>query len=528
MSLKELPPHYDVIVIGGGITGAGVVREAAAAGLKTLLVEQRDYAWGRSSRSSRMIHGDLRHLASGHPGLTRQAVVERQRLIDQVPGLVDPMRYVTPHYRKSFPGPRLFQKALWLYDRMAGESTRQHIPLHEILQWLPGLEADGLRGVSAFTDAITDDARLVLRVLAEARALGAATRNYTRATHVEKPEHAPWRVTIADRTGEGLLTASVVVNATGAWTEQLWRTGHGKDHIRLLRGSHLLVPFERLPVSVALIVKHPVDQRLVYLVPWMGSTVVGTTDMDHDQPLSREPRITAEEVTYLLQAIESAFPHRPLTTADIRSTWAGVRPVATRSENRKPSAESRDHVIWEEGGLISVAGGKLTTFRRKAREVLLTGIPRLPDMALVDEDEPLFRPATLTRRPGPIKHQTWQRLRGHYGPWLEQVLSAGPLEPVAGTDYLWAELHWAAKHEAVVHLDDLILRRTRLGLLRPEGADDLLPEIQRRLEPVIGWSPPRWQREIERYRQLWRAAHYLPDAMASVHASCSAGSPKGM
>ncbi|WP_328188978.1 glycerol-3-phosphate dehydrogenase/oxidase [Marinobacter sp. OP 3.4] len=516
MSLADLAPHYDVIVIGGGITGVGVAREAAAAGLDTLLVEQRDYAWGTSSRSSKMVHGGLRYLAGGHLGLTRNAVRERQRLLAQVPGLVDPMRYVMPHYRKGFPGPRLFRNVLWLYDLLAGERQRQRIDPIEIHQWLPGLATDGLKAASAFSDAVTDDARLVLRVLEEARALGAITRNYTRATRVEKPDEAPWTVTVANNAGESTLSASLVVNATGAWAEGLWREDHGREHIRPLRGSHLLVPFERLPVPVSLTLPHPDDRRPVFIFPWLGQTVIGTTDLDHDDDLALEPRTTQAEITYLFRAIERAFPGAGITRDDILSTWAGVRPVVTRNNRQSPSAESREHVIWDEGGLISVAGGKLTTFRNIARDVLLIGSPRFRELVLQEEDEPIFRPPSPMERPWSIPHLTWRRLRGHYGPSLGEVLAAGPLEAVPGTGYLWAELHWSARQESVVHLDDLLLRRTRLGLILPDGARALLPALRQRLSADLGWSDDDWQAEIERYLHLWRTAYYLPDEGEAV------------
>ena len=508
-----LEPHYDVIVIGGGITGAGVAREAAAAGLKTLLVEQRDYAWGTSSRSSKMVHGGLRYLATGHVSLTRQAVAERQRMLAQAPGLVDRMRYVLPHYRKEFPGPRLFGALLWLYDRFAGEHNRQTIAPIEMLQWLPGLDTRRLRSASVFTDAVTDDARLVLRVLAEARALGAITRNYVRASKVVKPDDAPWTVTLEEQRGSGrarTITTSLVVNATGAWADRLWRTGHGREHIRPLRGSHILLPFERLPVSVCLTLAHPRDRRPVFVFPWLGRTVVGTTDLDHTADLDQEPRISGEEVAYLLDVVDKAFPGTTLSLADVVSSWAGVRPVVTRKAGRAPSAESREHVIWEEGGLVSVAGGKLTTFRPIAREVLLVGAPRLKQLTLQEEDAPLFRPAPALQRPGTVSRLTWQRMKGQYGPVLGDVLVSGALEAIPGSDYLWCELYWCARHESVVHLDDLLLRRTRLGLILPDGAAGLLPALRQKLAPVMNWSQQRWEAEIERYLVLWRDAYALP------------------
>lgn len=522
MSLADLAPHYDVIVIGGGITGAGVAREAAAAGLDVLLVEQRDYAWGTSSRSSKMIHGGLRYLASGHLGLTREAVRERQRLLAQLPGLVDRMRYVMPHYRGGFPGPRLFRQVLWLYDRFAGERYRQRINPIEMLQWLPGLATEGLKAASGFTDAVTDDARLVLRVLAEARSLGAITRNYTRAVRVDKPEEAPWNVVIAQEpangepAGESTLTASVVVNATGAWAETLWRDSHGREHIRPLRGSHLVLPYERLPLSVSLTLNHPDDRRPVFIFPWMGRTVVGTTDLDHGDDLTREPHITQPEIEYLFRAVETAFPGSRISTNDIVSTWAGVRPVVTRGSQQTPSSESREHVIWDEGGLISVAGGKLTTFRPIARDVLLIGSTRLKELVLQEEDTPCFRPPPAMARPRQVRHLTWRRLQGHYGPLLDDVLSSGPLETVAGTDYLWAELHWSARTESVRHLDDLLLRRTRLGLLLHQGGEMFLPTLRERLAGDLEWSENRWQAELDRYRGLWRTSYYLPPAKEPV------------
>lgn len=514
MSFGALPLHYDVIVIGGGITGAGVAREAAAAGLKTLLVEQRDYAWGTSSRSSKMVHGGLRYLAGGHFTLTRNAVRERQRLLDQAPGLVDRMRYVVPHYRRQFPGPWLFGKVLWLYDRFAGERYRQRINPVEMLQWLPGLRTEGLKAASGFSDAVTDDARLVLRVLDEARALGAETHNYVRATQVEKPENAPWSVTIEgqlpERSRQETLSASLVVNATGAWADRLWRESHGKEHIRPLRGSHIVVPFHRLPVSVSLTLSHPEDNRPVFIFPWLGRTVIGTTDLDHSDDLDHEPRISGEELTYLFEAVENAFPTAAIDRRDVISTWAGIRPVVTKRTRRAPSDESREHVIWDEGGLVSVAGGKLTTFRRIARDVLIIGSPRLSHMLLQDDDTPIFQPAPPVPRPAEIRHLTWHRLRGQYGPRIREVLKAGPLQYIPGSHYLWAELHWSARNEWVVHLDDLLLRRTRLGLILPEGARSLLPELRRRLARDLAWSDERWQQEIDRYLALWQEAYYLP------------------
>ncbi|WP_092008552.1 glycerol-3-phosphate dehydrogenase/oxidase [Marinobacter daqiaonensis] len=516
--LTDLNPDFDIIVIGGGITGAGVAREAAAAGLRTLLVEQKDYAWGTSSRSSKMVHGGLRYLAGGHIGLTRDAVRERQRMLDEAPGLVERMRYVMPHYRKRFPGPRLFGLVLAVYDFFAGERYRHRIQQTEMLQWLPGLSHRDLLGATGFTDAVTEDARLVMRILDEARSRGATTLNYVAATEVSKPGDRHWSVTLEDR-GPGqsarrTVDATLVVNATGAWADRLWPVKDRKEHIRPLRGSHLVLPFHRLPVSVALTIPHPRDKRPVFIYPWLGRTVVGTTDLDHRRDLDLEPAITSEEVGYLFEAANSAYPGCSLDRGDIISTWSGVRPVVSSqdtSSDLSPSKENREHVIWDDDGLISVAGGKLTTFRLIAREILLTGTPYLNTLALADESEPVFPPADGLPRPETIRHLTWRRLQGQFGRHLPRLLEAGPLAEVPTTEYLWAELHWAASHESVIHLDDLLLRRTRLGLILPGGGVDLLAELKQRLQPDLGWDDDHWAAEEQRYLTLWRTACFLPE-----------------
>lgn len=514
--LTGIARHYDVVVIGGGITGAGVAREAAAAGLSTLLVEQKDYAWGTSSRSSKMVHGGLRYLASGHVRLTRDAVRERQRMLNEAPGLVDRMRYVMPHYRRGFPGPRLFSLVLRAYDFFARERYRHRIDRAELLQWLPGLDSEELLGATGFSDAVTEDARLVMRVLAEAQTMGAVVRNYVKADGIERAPDGQWQVNLSDQSAQNdappaySVSAKLVINATGAWASRLWRNSDGKPGIRPLRGSHIIVPFEKLPVSVSLTLRHPEDKRSVFIYPWLGCTVVGTTDLDHTQDLDREPVIDRNELDYLLRLAASAFPGYPLTEADIISTWSGVRPVVSSGKGLSPSSESREHVIWNEEGVVSVAGGKLTTFRLIAREVLAAGADRLGSLQLVSNDQPVFRATPDLQRPAGLRHLTWRRLRGQYGADLADMLKAGPLAEIPGSDVLWAEVHWSARAEDVVHLDDLLLRRTRLGLILPGGGQGLLDELERRLGPELHWSTERWQQERSRYLGIWRSAYYLP------------------
>lgn len=507
---------FDLVVIGGGITGAGIAREAAGSGLSTLLVEQRDFSWGTSSRSSKMIHGGLRYLGSGHFRLTRDAVRERERLLTEAPGLIDPLRFVMPHYRKQFPGPRLFQLLLRLYDRIAGSRSRQRLSPVETLQWIPGLSTDSLEGASGFSDAVTDDSRLVQRVLEEAETDGAICLNYMEAKAVlrDNASRAVTGVQLLETSGDSqapelIVNTPLVVNATGAWASHLQQGDLTDTRIRPLRGSHVVVPYSRLPVACSVSLFHPEDGRPVFAFPWQGATVLGTTDLDHTEALSHEPVINQDELDYLLQISSRLFPGSHITEEDVIATWAGVRPVVTRSTGqRKPSRENREHVIWSDNGLVSVAGGKLTTFRLIAREVLEKG--QIPGFRLRRNTLPVFTTAPNLERPCTISHRNWQRLLGFYGRSLEQVLGAGSHETIAGTDTLWAELAWAAANTGVMHLDDLMLRRTRLGLILRDGGTDLLSDIRRLCQPILSWDDTTWEQEEARYIGLRRASYSQP------------------
>ncbi|MGP9831418.1 glycerol-3-phosphate dehydrogenase/oxidase [Marinobacter sp. NSM] len=515
--LKTGNARFDVVIVGGGITGAGAAREAAGSGLRTLLVEQKDFAWGTSSRSSKMVHGGLRYLGSGHIGLTRDAVRERQRMMAEAPGLVEPLRFVMPHYQGQFPGPRLFQALLAVYDRLAGARSRQRLTPSQTQQWAPGLNQAGLLGASLFTDALTDDARLVQRLIAEASQDGALCLNYVSATRIIRNEAGMVNGLVVVPEGEppesGItVSAPIVINATGAWADRLQQQGPSEQplSIRPLRGSHLVVPWKRLPVTCAVSLFHPEDKRPVFAFPWAGTTVLGTTDLDHRENLDQEPVITDHELRYLLQVAEHLFPGASLSARDVISTWAGVRPVVTDGQGKTPSRENREHALRQDKGLISVAGGKLTTFRQIAREALEAALEPDGSHRLRADDQPVFQPLANLDRPTAVRHLTWQRLKGYYGPALAELCRDADFTEVADTGVLWAELEWACRQEQVHHLDDLLLRRTRLGLVCPAGARTLLPELQKRCQRLLDWTDERWQREVERYLSLYQQAYALP------------------
>lgn len=513
---------WDLVIIGGGITGAGILREAARFGYRALLVEQRDFAWGTSSRSSKMVHGGLRYLASGDFRLTRDAVRERERMLQEVPGLVDNLYYIMPHFRRQFPGPRLFGLLLRIYELFSARNTRRFFRGESVLRWLPGLNREGLVGGTRFSDAVTDDSRLVLRILQEAEEAGGRAVNYVSADEIEPGRGGPARVVLRETTGDDTsrhwtVQAHAVVNATGAWTDRLRAQLGAEQVIRPLRGSHLIVPFWRLPVAVSLSLIHPRDRRPVFVYPWEGVTVIGTTDLDHEGDVQKEAVLDQGELEYLLEAANFSFPDANIRASDLIASWSGVRPVVSSggpNSTTKPSKESREHSIFEDQGVISVAGGKLTTFRLIAREVLGKAEKHLPvrrrPSARKTGTDQVFAPAQPMARPRGVGARQWYRLRGRYGTRLGEVLAAGPLEPVGETDTLMAELVWSAGNEAVIHLDDLMLRRTRLGLLLPEGGRPWLPAIREHCQPVLKWSDERWQQEEERYLKLWHEAYSLP------------------
>lgn len=513
-ALAELAARdWDLIVIGGGISGAGILREAARRGWTCLLLEQRDFAWGTSSRSSKMVHGGLRYIAKGQLKLTRDSVRERQRLLQEAPGLVDPLSFVMAHYRGQFPGPKVFGGLLALYDALAGKRNHLYYPLQELRYLAPGLKQDGLLGATRFFDALTDDARLVMRVLGEARGDGGEALNGVKVIELLRDNGRVVGLLGEDRESGRRFNfrSRVVAQATGVWTEQL-RQSRGLEHIRPLRGSHLLLPAWRLPVAHAFSFMHGTDHRPVFVFPWEGATVVGTTDLDHCEPLDQEARISADEVEYLLAACAQQFPGAAITASDVLSTWAGVRPVVSDgAAGRKPSDETREHALWIEPGCVTLAGGKLTTFRLLALEVLRACAEML-GRALEDQGAATFRPCTPAPMPS-LSPAQQRRLAGRHGRELSGLLAlldeVGS-ERVAGSDTLWAELAWAAQNELVLHLDDLLLRRTRLGLLLAGGARAELPRIRALCQARLGWDDERWDSEERDYLELWRCCYNLP------------------
>ena len=404
---------WDLLVIGGGITGAGVAQQAARRGWTVLLLEQRDFAWGTSSRSSKLVHGGLRYLKEGDIKTTLHSVQERQRLMREAPELIEPQSFLFANCKGRKPSRWLFQTGLVIYDLMAKQKNHFWADTARTQSLVPGLAPPGLRGALVFTDAKTDDARLVLRVLMEAQRDGATVLNYVAVQEVVLDGGRVAGVRAVDvATGKTYsIRAKSVVNATGAWTDQLRSDVGGKPLLRPLRGSHVVVPFWRLPVSQSVSLMHPRDGRPVFLYPWEGVTLIGTTDLDHRGDPDTEASITLAEVDYLLEAVNDQFPAAAITAADISACYSGVRPVVDDGSGDTSKA-ARDHVVMDERGLISVAGGKLTTFRLMAQDALQLAA-QYAEMPFVRNDEAVFTPtAPLNPRwSSAVRH----RLSARYG-----------------------------------------------------------------------------------------------------------------
>lgn len=516
MKSGKFDEKWDLIVVGGGITGAGVFREAVRMGYKTLLVEQKDFAWGTSSRSSKMVHGGLRYMAQGKFRLTMTSVREREKLLRQAPGLIETLEILVPVYSDQKPGKHTLSLGLSIYGLMAHQKQHTYFDKNAFLKLVPGIKKARLVGGFQFIDAQVDDSRLVMRLINEAVESGGKALNYTEVTEISRDRKkmiSGVKVKDTDTGEEKTFRTGVVINATGSWAEKFHPSPKADLHLRPLRGSHLILPINALPISQTVSFIHPEDNRPVFATLWEGGILVGTTDLDHSEDLSKEPAAAKQEVQYLLDGINTFFPDNNITAKDCTATIAGVRSVLSEGR-RDPSKESRENVVWSKKGLITVTGGKLTTFRKMAIDTLKAASPFLPDSGKKSENEPVFCDITgMLKSSNFVSECTNRRLYGRYGKAtkaLFKMSSPDDLREIPGTNTLWAEIPFTAKYESVRHLSDLLLRRVRIGLLVPEGGKEHLDKIQKLCKTILPWDKKRWKKERDDYLRLWREAYSVP------------------
>ncbi len=534
---------FDVVVIGGGITGAGVALDAASRGYSVALVEREDYASGTSSRSSKLVHGGLRYLQQFDVGLVREALLERQLMVALAPHLVRPLKMVVP----AFEGARLDRivgMGLNMYDvlsidklrgrwrRRGGESREEAdgsaewsperhrtISGEEVVELLPALAAREPSSGYLFYDCQTDDVRLVLTVLGEAERFGAICANRLEVVELVEEDGRAAGVVVQDGEGGGRFTvrAANVVNATGVWADRI-RPEELHDAaevptIRPSRGTHLTVSKERLPVEAGAIVPAG-DGRSIFALPWLGSVLLGTTDNDYDGDIDHV-RPPEEDVLYLLAATNDFFAS-DLEPRDVTGAYAGVRPLISRSDAKKSVDISRKAELYEtSSGLITITGGKLTTWRRMAKMAVDRMVEREDREAPCRTHEiPLgqaVEPAELPAVEG-VPEASREALAARYGHAAHDVLAlagqrgelAQPIVP--GRPDLLAEAVFAAQREQARDVADVLLRRTRLGLLAARelcGPGTQIPErVAGAMANERGWDATRTRAEAQRFREL--------------------------
>ena len=520
---RDLDQPWDIIVIGGGITGAGIFNMAAKKGLKVVLLEANDFAFGTSSRSSKLVHGGIRYLKNRQFDVVRESVKERERLLRESGGLVVPLPFIFPGYEDNQHEIKMMKVGVIVYDLMAPKWQHRSLNKTQTQKALPALSMENLTGGIKYYDALVDDSQLVLRVVMDGIRFGGSAINYSHVIELCKAKSGDVEgVIVQDKTGRMSpstieLQGKVVINATGPWSDFLREHIQGKPKLRRLRGSHLVFSQDTIPLNAAVTMLHPRDNRALFAIPWENRIIIGTTDLDHDiNTIPRknhddETKITPDEVAYLIEAARYTFPDHPVSEEDIISTFSGLRPVI-QTNAPTPSQESRAHEIWCENGLVTISGGKLTIFRVMAADVLNYCASKLPGSLKFDHRTACFiHPKPRERQD--LNNPDWILMAGRLGYDVNQFFAdAKPqdLKPINPIPELWAELAWAAENEAVVHLDDLLLRRVRLGVLFPKGGMDLIAEVRKRIQAPLGWSDQTWAAEVERYLEIWRENYYLP------------------
>jgi glycerol-3-phosphate dehydrogenase len=528
---------WDLLVIGGGITGAAAARDAAGRGLRVALVDAGDLARGTSSRSSRLIHGGLRYLETGNLKLVFEASAERRRLLDLASHLVHPLPFLFPVFRKGPVGFRKLQAGMWLYD---GLSLFRNIARHRMLnrdaarQEEPHLRTDGLVGAAVYYDASVDDARLTLANARGAHEAGAAVVPYAEVVGFLKDGKGLAGARVRDCLIEGVdaveVRARVVLNATGPWSDAVRRLADAgiRPRLRPTKGVHILVRRDRLGNRHAITFQSPVDGRVMFVLPWGDFSYVGTTDTDYAGSPA-EVRADADDVRYLLDSANSIFPDAKLTGDDVVSTWAGIRPLLAPNRPEgglAASATSREHEIWRDrGGLLNIAGGKLTTYRVMAEQAVDAVARALKDEHRVrsghsptadlplpgDPREPWepFRDRVVSDAVAAgLGADTGEHLARAYGEDAAALLAAVRADAalagrlMEGHPYVWAEVAHAVRAEMAMTLDDVMTRRLHLFYEAADGGLAVAEQVARRMaaEPGIGWSDAEVAAQVDAYR----------------------------
>ena len=515
---------FDLVIVGGGINGAGVAHDAALRGLKVLLLEQRDLAFGTSSRSSKLIHGGLRYLEHYHFKLVFESTNERAALRKIAPHLVRPLKFALPVYESNRHPLWKMDLGLWLYDGLSLFKTeKRHLTVRtskRMLEREPLLNSEGLSGGLIYYDCITDDARLTLENAMAADAWNARILTHAQVVRVdglhEKGTEAviTFRDQINDRHVK--VKAKGVVNCTGAWTDRMRAVAQIEGRlIRPSKGVHVVVPESRLPVTHAVALLSPQDARVFFVIPWNGRTVIGTTDTD-DLTDPSELRIDLEDVDYLLDAANASFPSVNLVRDDVLAGWVGLRPLIN-VETENASDVPREHQIYRDGKMVTVAGGKLTTYRKMAAEIVDEATAVIQANCSESETETAMLPGgfglpkDLDDAVERVQHEAGlsepiaARLIRTYGGLTDRVLAYGKkspemLKPISkDCPVLLAEVFHSMDYELGCTMDDILVRRTSLSLIADDQGLGVAERISELMGAELGWSSARRHAEVEAF-----------------------------
>ncbi|MBX3272750.1 MAG: glycerol-3-phosphate dehydrogenase [Sandaracinaceae bacterium] len=545
-----LDGRFDLLVVGAGITGAGIARDAARRGLRVACVDMDDVAFGTSSRSSKLIHGGLRYLEQYEFSLVFESVSERRILQDMAPHLVNPLGFLFPVYKGARKPLWMINTGIRLYEGLSlfrSPKRPRSLKPAEVAEVEPAVRRGDLKGAPLYYDCATDDARLTLETALDAVENGAVVATWAKVTGFLRDEHGRIAGARVEDRLDGTVrevAARAVVNATGPWTDATvaMSDAEARPLLRPTKGVHVVVARDVLPLSNAVVCFHPSDKRVLFAIPWGDRTYVGTTDTDFEGDPA-DVAATSEDVDYLIDAANSYFPQHQLTRAHVISTWAGIRPLMAPPDANGELSESkvsREHaIVVGADGLVTIAGGKLTTYRRMAAEVVDTAVRllELTDGAMELE------PARTDKAPLPGA-RGWPADDDH-ARVAEEVEKAGhPHVPsdvaryladtygmralelahlvakdralrarlVEGRPEILAVVDWSVQEELAATVCDLMVRRTQLFYRDLDQGLGALPAVASRMAKLLGWDGAREAREIERYRAVvaasraWRGA----------------------
>ena len=515
---------FDVLIVGGGITGAGAALDATTRGLRTALIERDDLASGTSSKSSKLVHGGLRYLKDD-PRLVYEALRERQRLRKNAPHLVQVMPFMIPILTKDGVVSRKIARAMgslmWMYDLTGGwriGKFHKRLRAPAALAHMPTMHEQRLASAYLYYDAAADDARLVLTIARTAAAHGAAVANRCTLVQLTKGADGVVDGAIVEADGRRFpVRAKVVVNAAGVWADDVRALDEGThpDSIRPAKGVHITVPWSKVRNDIAVVIPIPKDKRSLFVVPWgalpdgtFEHTYVGTTDTDYDGPLT-DPQCTKDDIDYVLRALNASVS-TGVTAADITGVWAGLRPLVKAGASGRTADLSRHHSLYiSPDGLVSITGGKLTTYREMAHDTIDAVVVRLGVKARCrTRNLPLLGAKGFRAQPA---GSAAAHLDGRYGALAGEVQRlvatdahlGRPLVP--GLPYLRAEAVYAVRAEMAITLDDVLTRRTRARLLDRAATVAAAPAVAALLAPELGWDAAETQRQITHFMALCAA-----------------------